>query len=200
MIRSFIALPLPGDVTRRLAMAQQMLPLPRRVPPENLHITLAFLGEQPATALAEVDLALGQLALPAPVLRLAGLGMFGQRRPRSFHALVAPDPQLERLQAAVVRACITAGVAPVMRRFVPHVTLARLPPRLSGPDLWRLERAVAEGAGFALGPWVADWLVLMRSDRGAEGAHYRELAGYPLTAGDAAPISAGDDGGRDDDW
>ncbi len=179
MIRAFVALPLPEEVRSRLAVAQFLLPLPRKLPPESLHITLAFLGDQPEAVLEEVHLALSALRLPPPGLSLRGFGIFGGDRPRSFHALVVPDPGLERLHARILRACTLAGAAPEARRFVPHVTLGRF--RRGLADAMRLERAVAEGVGFAAGPWQADRFVLYRSDPGAEGPRYGELASYPLT-------------------
>ena len=47
MIRAFLALPLPEPVLSALRVQQFLLPLPRKEPPENFHLTLVFLGEQP---------------------------------------------------------------------------------------------------------------------------------------------------------
>lgn len=179
MIRAFVALPLPPEVRERLAMAQFLLPLPRKLPPESLHVTLAFLGDTPEPVLEEVHLALSALHLPPVRLALQGFGLFGGDRPRSFHALVVPDAALDHLHARVARACAMAGATPEARRFVPHVTLGRF--RANMVDAMRLERAVADGAGFAAGPWIADRVMLFRSDSGADGPHYQELADYPLT-------------------
>ena len=179
MIRAFVALPLPDAVRARLAMAQFLLPLPRKLPPDSLHITLAFLGDQPDPVLEEVHLALSALHLPPVQVALQGFGMFGGDRPRSFHAQVAASAALDHLQARVARACAMAGAEPPARRFVPHVTLGRF--RAGMADAMRLERAVADGAGFAAGPWLADRFVLLQSHPGAEGPHYQELADYPLT-------------------
>lgn len=180
MIRAFVALPLPDEIRSCLSVAQFLLPLPRKVPPENFHITLAFLGEVAIPALQEVDLALGALRLPRLALSLQGLGLFGGARPRSFHASVVPGPDLARMQARIARACAMAGAPAEARRFVPHVTLGRF--RADLADAMRLERSAAEGAGFAAGPWTADRFVLYRSERGGDGPRYDELASYPLTA------------------
>lgn len=178
MTRAFVALPLPGDVRSRLAVAQFLLPLPRRAEPDDFHITLAFLGDLDDLTLDEVHLALSALHLPGFALDLRGFGMFGGDRPRSLHAVVLPCEGLARLAARVTRACVQAGAAPEERRFTPHVTLGRFSPGMA--DAMRLERAVAEGAGFAAGPWVADRFTLFRSDLHRTGARYEALAEYPL--------------------
>ena len=64
MIRSFAAIALPEAVRFDLSLVQQGLGLTRPVPPENLHLTLVFLGELPATVLADVDLAFGAVRAP----------------------------------------------------------------------------------------------------------------------------------------
>lgn len=179
MTRCFVALPIPPDVRSRLAVAQFLLPLPRRVDPADLHLTLAFLGDLFDPVLDEVHLALSALRLPPVWIALQGFGLFGGDRPRSLHAVVRPDAGLERLQARVTRACAMAGARPEERRFVPHVTLGRF--SAAQADAMRLERAVAEGAGFAAGPWRADRFCLFRSDPGRSGPRYDELASYPLT-------------------
>ena len=180
MIRAFVAVPLPEAIRARLAVAQFLLPVPRRVEPADFHITLAFLGNVADRSLEEVHLALSTLHLPGVALNLLGFGMFGGDRPRSLHAVVSPSEGLARLAARVTRACVLAGCHPEERRFVPHVTLGRFSPGMA--DAMRLERAVAEGAGFAAGPWVADRFTLYRSDRHRQGPRYEALADYPLTA------------------
>ena len=180
MTRAFVALPIPEAVRSRLTVAQFLLPLPRRVDPADFHITLAFLGDLDAPTLDEVHLALSALHLPGFALELRGFGMFGGDRPRSLHAVVAPCDGLARLAARVTRACVLAGARPEERRFTPHVTLGRFSPGMA--DAMRLERAVAEGAGFAAGPWLADRFTLFRSDLHRHGARYEALADYPLTA------------------
>jgi RNA 2',3'-cyclic 3'-phosphodiesterase len=180
MTRAFVALPIPEDIRSRLTVAQFLLPLPRRVDPADFHITLAFLGELDNATLDEVHLALSALRLPGFSLALRGFGMFGGDRPRSMHAVVTPCDGLARLAARVTRACVLAGSRPEERRFTPHVTLGRFSPGMA--DAMRLERAVAEGAGFAAGPWVADRFTLFRSDLHRTGARYEALADYPLTA------------------
>ena len=48
-MRSFLAIPVPEAQADPLLDVQHALEVGRSVPPENWHVTLAFLGNQPAT-------------------------------------------------------------------------------------------------------------------------------------------------------
>jgi 2'-5' RNA ligase len=60
-MRAFLALPLPDHATALLERLQQEIPVGRLVPPENLHLTLVFLGERSEAALEELHFALEAL-------------------------------------------------------------------------------------------------------------------------------------------
>jgi 2'-5' RNA ligase len=179
MIRAFIALPLPPAIRSQLAVTQFLLPLPRPVPPENLHVTLAFLGEVAEHVLEEVDAALSQLRAPPLSLAIDGLGAFGGDRPRSVHARLAPSPPLDHLQARVAWAVRSAGLPLEGKRFVAHVTLGRFTPGLVGAA--ELAKAFGEIGAVTSPPFTVSAFVLYRSLRRAEGPVYDALADYPLT-------------------
>ena len=178
--RIFLALPLPDALVGAVTLLQHMLPLRRPVPADQLHVTLAFLGEIDGPAVDALHVELEAVrAAPVPIA-LRGIDTFGGERPRVIHAPVVPDPALSALRRAVGRAVRDAGLSPDARRFVPHVTLARERPR--GPDLMRLEQAVAAAGDFAAGPVSARGLVLFESHLHPEGARHDPLAVYPLDA------------------
>jgi 2'-5' RNA ligase len=177
-MRVFVALDLPGEVRQRLNLLAFLLPLPRRVPPENMHITLSFLGEVSGPLAEEVHHALDALHAPAFALTLAGVGLFGGAQARAAYAGVAPEPLLAHLARKVETAARRAGAPPEQRRFVPHVTLGRFRP--GEADAARLERAVVEHQGFTAGPFAVRDFVFYRSHLTGDGAAYEELARYPL--------------------
>ncbi|WP_323035537.1 RNA 2',3'-cyclic phosphodiesterase [Pararhodobacter sp.] len=180
MIRAFLALPLPDAMRNRLTIVQHTLRLDDPVPAENLHVTLAFLGEQPEPKLEEMHLFLTARPLPMPVLRLAGLGVFGGNAPRNIHACLAPDPRLTALQARVVQAARGAGIALERRKFVPHVTLARFAKHeVSAETLAAAMQTVGRVHSDA---HSVPEMVLYRSTLRKDGAVYDALAEYPLTA------------------
>lgn len=177
-MRLFAAIPLPEAVRDRMVVLAHMLPLPRRVAAEDLHLTLAFLGEVPDAVAQEAHYAFEAVSAPAFDLTIRGAGVFGGDKPRAIYAGVLPEPALDRLQAKVESAARRAGAEVERRRFVPHVTLARVKPWLL--DVPRLERAIVDVAGFTEGPFRVDRFALFESFLGEGGAHYEELASYPL--------------------
>jgi 2'-5' RNA ligase len=178
MIRAFAALPLPEDLRARLARLALALDLPDPLPEANYHLTLAFLGEVPEPVLEDAHYAFEALRALAFPLTLSGVGVFGGAELRAVYAGVRPEPALEKLAAKVSQAARQAGIRLDARRFVPHVTLARLKPGSFDPS--HLERAIAAHTAFAAPPVTADGFALFRSHRGKSGAFYEELARYPL--------------------
>ncbi len=178
MIRAFLALPVPDDIRLRLSALQHRLPLPRPIPYENFHVTLTFLDRQPEPLLEELHHAIETMTLPAPRLRLDGLGSFGGNEPDAVHARLADDPALSALSAKLTRAAREAGIAVKARKFVPHITLGRLRTHEVGPET--LARALGALGEVTSQPWLAETLVLYRSTLRADGPVYDPLVEYPL--------------------
>ncbi|HVH03185.1 MAG TPA: RNA 2',3'-cyclic phosphodiesterase [Amaricoccus sp.] len=178
MIRSFAAIALPEAVRFELTLVGHGLPVPKPLPPENMHLTLVFLGELPEPVVADIDAAFASVRAPAFPLAFGGLGLFGGARPRVAYAAVDGGEPLRRLQAKLDTAARAAGMTEPARRYQPHVTLARLPER--GLDRTRLERAVAGRPGPVAPGFTVEDFRLYRSRLGAGGASYAELARYRL--------------------
>lgn len=176
-LRLFLALDLPGDLRSALAVQQFLLPLPRREPVENLHLTLVFLGEVPEPVAEDLHEALNDFRAPAFTLTVEGFGLFGGDRPRLVHAMVHPDPALMALQSRLAQLARRAGAEPEARRFLPHITLGRFPPQ-RGAEALRIESAVAQASLRA--SFKASEITLFRSDRSHHGSVYTALARYPL--------------------
>jgi len=96
----------------------------RFVPPEHWHITVRFFGNADP---AEVVDALDGMTLPATTARLGpGVDVLDQR------VVVLPAAGLEPLADAVNARTRNVGEAP-RKRFVGHLTLARVQPRVPMP-------------------------------------------------------------------
>ena len=179
MIRAFLGIDLPAELRGELRLLQFLLPLPRKVEPEAMHLTLVFLGDCPEPALEAAHEGFLALREPSLALSLQGLGLFGGARPHAAWAGLAPSAALARLQAKAETIARRAGCPVPGRKFHPHVTLGRFPPP-AFPELTRLERSIAEGGGFRSRPWLVERLTLWRSHLGTRGSRYEELAQYPL--------------------
>ncbi len=87
--------------------------------PENLHLTLAFIGEyaDPDRVLAAME----TVDFAPLTLRLRGLGAFGDL----WWAGLENDPALDALAARLRRALAEAGIPFDRKKFAPHITLIR---------------------------------------------------------------------------
>ena len=180
MRRVFLGLAPPETLCAALAVQQFLLPLPKKTPPEQFHLTLLFVAEAPDAALEAAHEAWSALRIAPFPLQLQGLGLFGGDRPRAAWAGVAPSDPLIRLQARCEAAARLAGLDTEHRRFSPHVTLGTFrPPGFA--ETAALERAVAAGADFRAGPWEVAEMVLWQSHLGPQGARHEELARYPFS-------------------
>ena len=171
-MRLFIAICFSDDTKNRLFSAVESL---RRhgqghfSPVENLHLTLAFLGETEAVASAES--ALSQVRSPAFSLHFEGIGQFETL----YWAGVRPSDDLRALQSQLADHLNAAGFTLEEREFIPHITLARhyQPSRDFSPSsvediLSGTEETVRE-------------IALMRSLSEGNGRHYEILATQTLT-------------------
>lgn len=177
MVRLFVAIDLPEDVRDRLAGLCNGLPGARWVPPENMHVTLRFIGEVPDGDLPDIGDALDRVRAPAFPISLAGVGYFGSRR--RVHALwagVEKSPTLVDLQRKTESALQRAGLPPEERKFMPHVTLARL----KDVKTERLGPWIEARNLFRAPPTIVTRFVLFSSFLSADGAIYQPEAEFPL--------------------
>lgn len=92
---------------------------------ENLHLTLAFLGEQPERAVPAIRQAMERAAGAPFALTLAAPGRFRQERGDIWWTGVQPCPPLEALARRLRRALVQAGFPVDEKPFRAHVTLGR---------------------------------------------------------------------------
>jgi 2'-5' RNA ligase len=147
----------------------------RWVPPENLHVTLRFLGDlEPARVASLAAHVRAQTAALAPfALQLGALASFPPgRRPRVVVLELAPEAPLAALAEAVERGVVAAGCAPEPRAFRGHLTLGRVRERGAPPSL----------AELTVPPAVFEVTesVLFASELHPSGSRYTPLERVPL--------------------
>ena len=188
MIRSFIAILLTDAVREAVAAATERLrPLCGAVawvPPQNLHVTLQFLGGQSEEGLVAAEAALADAAARSgPIeVTLHGIGAFpGLERPRILWIGLAHGAlEARALQARVADALAGQRFPREDRPWHPHLTIGRVFDerrwrREAGPPL---RRALAQAATTSFGTLRVAEVALMRSDLSPAGARYtvRRLA------------------------
>lgn len=138
--------------------------------PENLHLTLAFLGETPRRS--DAANVLHRLRAGRLTLKLDRLGCFARPGGDIWWAGLADCPALLALHRQLNDALQGAGFAMDDRPFRPHITLGR--------------EVVLRGAPPAVLPSASmevARLSLMRSDRAGGQLRYTEVAGLDLPPG-----------------
>lgn len=185
-MRFFVALEIPTAVRENLATLLASLRAiskePRWVRPENLHITLKFLGEVAEGKLGAIRSALSEIRSNQEIsLEFRGLGFFpNEKHPRVFWAGMEASSNLKILAADIDGAMQKQGIPCEKREFSPHLTLARIErPRL--PEA--LSAAIAANMHREFGPLKTSKFHLIQSKLKPSGAEYTTLASFQFVAG-----------------
>jgi RNA 2',3'-cyclic 3'-phosphodiesterase len=127
MPRLFVAIDLPSAIRERLASLCCGLPGARWVAPEQMHLTLRFIGEVDSSVFQFVRDALTEVRSEPFSLRLEGIGFFPPRgKPRVTWVGIQKSDQLVLLRKRIESVLVHSGLEPEGRKFSPHITLARL--------------------------------------------------------------------------
>lgn len=181
MPRLFTALEIPRDAALSLSLLRGGLPGARWIDVENYHLTLRFIGDVEGHVADEIANALDRVRRPPFSLTLSGVGAFGSRKPHAIWAGVAASPDLIALQAEIERICQRLGLSSDPRKFVPHVTLARLK-NASDNDV---ARYLSARGNFATLPFKVSRFVLMSSRDSVGGGPYIVEEAWPLVGAES---------------
>lgn len=132
-----------------------------------LHLTLAFLGAQPAAGVERLCALAGGVRANAFALLLDTLGSF-TRTGIVWLGARTLQPQLATLQGELCAALQLQGFALDQRPYAPHLTLARRGTRL-------IERSLPQAIG-----WRVQSFALVGSELGRQGPVYRNIATWAL--------------------
>ena len=172
MPRLFVAIDLPAPQRQDLETISIGLPKDTRwTLPEQLHLTLRFIGEVDDRLFLLIRKALADISFKPFILLINGLGCFPSRRqPKILWAGLEENPDLAQLQRRIEDRLVQLGLVPEERRFHPHLTLARLPPRFS-PEI--LDAYLAEMRPAKFAPFRVDRYHLYSSALSSHGALHR---------------------------
>ncbi len=172
MMRLFISINFDEKTIKELIKVQRNLGKMgkgRFVPPENLHLTIAFLGEVPEEKLPLLSAALRTAEVPVMDLKIAGVGTFSEES-GLFWAGLEGSRKLNALKDGIYAALEEIGFYAESDKFRPHVTLVRNYAKGRGFDA---RKALPKPIVFTVSSFS-----LMRSKLGEKGAVYTELERY----------------------
>ena len=173
-IRAFFGVPVPDAQRRQLGgfLAQCAVAAPdfRWSVAENLHLTVRFVGAVDRAVVEGIADRLDGAAGPAIELALGEAGTFKRSRMARvvWLGLKSGAEGLSALAALVEAECRAVGLAPEVRAFQPHLTLARARSRDGArqPELPPVP---------VLAPWRAEALILYWSHLKKNGAEHEPI-------------------------
>ena len=186
--RVFCAIEIAQEI--REAVVEHISGLRRAVPeaqaswsrPENIHLTLKFLGDLSQTRVEQLSEAASRAASRSTPFRieLEQTGCFPTHgSPRVLWiGINDPDSKLAELHAHLEEECAKEGFEKEARRYHPHLTIARL----RKPQGARTLAAEHEELEFSPTQIVVRELLVIRSELGRGGSRYTVIARHSLTA------------------
>jgi 2'-5' RNA ligase len=180
-IRSFIAVPLSGEIAHATGKIVREIDKVatgiKWVEPENMHLTLKFLGDIDENETWEVCRAIAKAVgnMEAFDIECQGVGAFpSNEKPKTLWIGITQGKEsLGQLQQAVDDAMADLGFRREPPRFSPHLTIGRV--KQPGPQLREVTRILNENADFSAGVAMVDEVVLFSSDLTPEGPIYSPM-------------------------
>lgn len=185
-LRLFIAIDIHQQLAKRLADVQSAL---RRLPelkpnaatwvrPEQMHLTLKFLGAVEPSRLTKICGLVQEIALQHKPFDIVcrGIGAFGSPA-RVLWAGFEPSEPLEKLQAELDKRLTEAGCAAENRAYSAHLTLCRIKSAAAGSVL---KTAAQKWASELFGTVNVDAVVVYESRLSAKGPDYLTVSRSPL--------------------
>ncbi|MDD3180881.1 MAG: RNA 2',3'-cyclic phosphodiesterase [Opitutaceae bacterium] len=184
--RLFVAIDLPEVVRCELAALAAPVPGLAWTRPEQLHLTLRFLGDTAEELIPAIATTLATVAVEPFVLPVSGMGVFPLRGlPRVLWVgLGRAHTRLFQLRQQVDDALLRVDMNIEMRSFQPHITLGRIrtKPPLDKPARNKLDDFLRRNNTFEAPPFRVSDFHLYSSDLRSTGAVHTVLHTFPLHA------------------
>lgn len=175
MPRLFVGIELPEELKQHLSGVREAYPAARWHGPEQLHLTLNFIGnvdEQHARRMAAALAGIGESPFS---LAVQGVGYFGTpQRPSVLWAGLAPSAALHQLQQTLEQRLMPLGLVVEERPYTPHITLARVRPGVP------LQAFLQQYAQLSSSAFQVDHICLFLSSGGEQGVRYQVIERYRL--------------------
>ena len=180
--RLFLAIALPEPVRATLVALMEPLPGVNWTRPEQLHVTLRFLGDVQNEKIDALIEHLSGVRVEPFLLPIEGVGAFPPHPPPRvvWVGVGTGHPRLHQLRQRADDALLAAGLAELdVRMFHPHVTLARCTkPAAAAIGHWLHTRRE-----FAAPPFRVGAFDLCASELQPTGAVHTLVQRFPLASG-----------------
>jgi 2'-5' RNA ligase len=182
--RAFIAIDLPQDIRSRIAEISKSLDSSgiKVVGPEQLHITMFFLGYVDAGQLEAVKLAISDVSMRSFSVDLKGIGTFDARSPRVVFVDIAEGSEgLKEIYAHLFEGISALRIKTDEREFTPHITIARLK-RFTSRETGAVNALVEKYPDYDFGAFLCTSIKLKKSVLARSGPEYTDIFVKELTA------------------
>jgi 2'-5' RNA ligase len=189
MIRTFIAIDFPAEIITKIARitaylrTQTPVNALNWVAPENMHLTLNFLGDVREDHILAIEQYLQEAVRGQSSFNITieGLGMYpNAKQPRVVWLGIKDAGALKHIQQALTKALKVIDIEQENRPFLPHLTLARIR-RNSSPDLTRqVGETLSQFKVDSLGSFPVQSVHLFKSELTPKGTIYTSLFSTPL--------------------
>lgn len=180
----FIGIKIPSSIAEKLAEVRNAWNLQthkRQTPPQDMHITLLFIGEDVHGEIGQAEKLLAEIKQQSFSLTIDGIKTFGNPlTPRVVYASLETSRELEELQHQVRQSLKSLQIKPDAKKFIPHITLAS---RWAGGEPIHLHYSIGnmqfeatEFSLFRIAP--------------KDNPRYQKIANYPLET--APTVSEGE--------
>jgi 2'-5' RNA ligase len=189
-VRLFVALQIPDSIRNDYAALVDELrrfdvkaakKKPKWMRPENLHVTLKFIGHTDPAKLDSICSSLAKVRSAQEIrLHFRKIGFFpNANRPRVIWGGMEAPENLAPLAHAIDQQLATLGFPAEERAFTPHLTLARLDPPEIAPEL---RDAIEKHATRDFGELHTSEFHLIESKLKPSGAEYTTLQSFPFVS------------------
>ena len=178
MPRLFIAVDLPGTIKNSLSLMAFGIPGAKWVAPEQLHLTVRFIGEVDGGLFHDIQEILDEIHFASFSLQLKGVGYFPPRgAPRVLWIGLDKSEPLQLLRKKIDTALLRARIEPEGRKYSPHITLARL----KNSPANKIANFLSGNSLFSQEPFQVEDFKLYSSVLSPKGAYHKVERIYPLT-------------------
>jgi len=183
LLRAFIAIEIPGEIKKEIAsqtvgLRQAAGRSVRWAAPENIHLTIKFLGEISSSSIDSLTQTLKTESSQHTPFEITArnLGTFPNlNRARIIWIGLDAPPALGKLQRDIEAAAARLGYPAEDKPFSAHLTIGRVREQISPAEAQSLHSALENAQIGMLGTFTAEFVHLFRSDLKPGGPVYTRL-------------------------